>query len=256
MRRTLFGVILGFLIVLFCLSYCNAVNTPKKIRKDFHPRPKDWYPKDHIEALKRTKKRYTFVEKVYREDPTLRELRLRSLGIGLKDITHSYMVLESPYVNTYEDKYGPVRFMHGAHAKFLDGRCAVCHHYKPEGASKEIFPCRACHQDAFNPDHPDRLGLKAAYHQRCIGCHKSMKKGPVDCNSCHRKKVPDHKKLVKLPKNPTPYDVTRECIRCHKNVGYEMLVSAHWLWRGPSTYTVNHRNCIRHGKGTDVLNNY
>ena len=31
-------------------------------------------------------------------------------------------------------------------------------------------------QDAFNPDHPERLGLKAALHQQCTQCHKNNQK--------------------------------------------------------------------------------
>ncbi len=63
---------------------------------------------------------------------------------------------------------------------------------------------RACHQEAFRPDQPERLGLKAAFHQQCTGCHQEMKKGPTDCLGCHRKNVPDHKELVKLADKPQP----------------------------------------------------
>jgi hypothetical protein len=43
---------------------------------------------------------------------------------------------------------------------------------------------------AFNADHPERLGLKAAYHQQCMDCHKQMNKGPIDCIGCHTKIFP------------------------------------------------------------------
>jgi hypothetical protein len=32
-------------------------------------------------------------------------------------------------------------------------------------------------------------GLKDAYHQRCIGCHKELGTGPTGCAECHTKKV-------------------------------------------------------------------
>ncbi len=243
------------LALMFIWGSLVGADSTEKIRKDFHPKPQNWSPKDYINALKRSKKRYPFVDNVLKEDLPVRILRLRKLGLGIKDIKHSFMVLQSPYVNTFKDKYGPVKFMHGKHASVLKGNCALCHHFRPLNSSQETVPCRSCHKYPFDPDHPERLGLKAAYHQKCIGCHKEMKKGPTDCTSCHLRNVPDHKKLVKLPKDPTPYQVTQECLRCHKDAAENMLTSAHWLWRGPSTYTINHRKCIKHGKGTDVLNN-
>ncbi|SDN70570.1 Class III cytochrome C family protein [Desulfonauticus submarinus] len=251
---TLFG---GVIIVMLMTSLCFGATSsaPAKIRKDYHPKPAGWVAKDHVEALKRAAKKYPFVEKVFKEDLILREQRFHKKGIGLKDLKHTYMILNSKLVNTYEDKYGPVKFMHGTHARTVKGNCAICHHYSPADAPDKILPCRSCHKQAFNSKYPERLGLKAAYHQRCIGCHKNMKRGPIGCKTCHLKNVPDHKKIVKLPKNPTPFQVTKECLRCHEDAGREMLTTAHWLWRGPSPYTVNHRKCIHHGKGTDVLNN-
>jgi hypothetical protein len=98
----------------------------------------------------------------------------------------------------------------------------------------ETTRCSACHQEPFQKDHPERLGLKAAYHQQCMGCHKEMDKGPIDCAGCHRKNVPDHKALIQLAANPEPSQVTSECLRCHQPAGEDMLKSAHWLWKGPS----------------------
>jgi hypothetical protein len=50
--------------------------------------------------------------------------------------------------------------------------------------------------------------------------------------------------------------VTQECLRCHDDAGRDMLASAHWLWRGPSRYTVEHRSNVGCGKGTLAFNNY
>ncbi len=100
------------------------------------------------------------------------------------------------------------------------------------------------------------LGLKAAYHLRCLGCHREMDEGPLQCQGCHREKVPDHKELVKLPNEPKPTEVTKECLRCHEQAGQEVLSSAHWLWKGPSPYTVSHEKEVNCGKGTNVVNNF
>ena len=66
----------------------------------------------------------------------------------------------------------------------------------------------------------------------------------------------NHKDLVKLPADPKPQEVTAECLRCHQDAGEDMLSTAHWLWRGPSPYTVEHRKSVMSGKGTTTLNNF
>ena len=78
----------------------------------------------------------------------------------------------------------------------------------------------------------------------------------MDCTGCHAKNVPDHKELVKLGKDPKPWEVTTECLRCHDNAGEDMLSSAHWLWKGHSPYTLEHRKEVMHGKATTAVNNF
>lgn len=240
--------------------------TVEKSRADRNPRPDDWTPVDHAEAQERAQKPREFVAEVSLEDDKLRQQRFVQLGLGVKDIKYTYMVLDSPLVNTFEDLYGPVRFMHSKHATTLKGNCALCHHASPKGANaagpnegdrlSETVACRSCHQEPFNPEHPDRIGLKAAYHQQCMDCHKTMHQGPLDCVGCHRKNVPDHSDLVRLPDDPTPMQVTAECLRCHEKAGQDMLTSAHWLWKGPSPFTVDRQKKIMSGKATDTMNNF
>jgi hypothetical protein len=228
-----------------------------KSRKDRTPMPAGWAAKDQDEARKLATKKYPFVEKVLMEDLPLRQQRLRKMGIGYKDIKHSYILLDSPYVDTYEKKYEPVRFMHSKHAAALDGDCAACHHLRPaDPKAPETVACRACHQETAIGDGSERIGLKAAYHMQCMDCHEKMKKGPVGCEGCHAKRSVNHKELVKLPENPTPQQVTMECLRCHQAAGEDMLSTAHWLWRGPSPYTTEHRKSVMSGKGTTTLNNF
>jgi hypothetical protein len=215
-----------------------------------------WTAPDQEEALKRAQELVPFVDTVVDECLLCRSQKLRDKGFGTKDITHSYFVLNSPIIKKSEDLYGPVRFMHSKHAAALKD-CSICHHFRPtDPGAPETVRCSACHQEAFRDDHPERIGLKAAYHLNCMGCHQKMNQGPVDCLGCHRKNIPDHKQLVSLADNPHPTDVTRECLRCHKSVGEDMLSSVHWLWKGHSPYTMEHRKEVRHGKATTALNNF
>ena len=76
----------------------------------------------------------------------------------------------------------------------VEERCVRCHADSDEVAT---VGCRDCHvADPFSAEqinkealdvyqfHNDKLGLKAAYHTSCIGCHEEMG-GPTDCQDCH-----------------------------------------------------------------------
>ena len=215
-----------------------------------------WTAPDQEAAKQRAEEVVPFVEAVMDECRLCRQQRLRDMGLGVKDQTESYALLSSPIIRKTEDHYGPVRFMHSKHATVVKD-CALCHHYRPvDETASETVRCSACHQEPFKKDHPERLGLKAAYHQQCMGCHKESDKGPIDCAGCHSKNVPDHKTLVNLSASPSPSEVTTECLRCHKPAGEDMLKSAHWLWKGPSPYTLNHRKEVLLGKATIATNNF
>lgn len=215
-----------------------------------------WKAPDQEKAKQRAKQVVPFI-KEYKDDCKIaRKICLMDAGISIKDVEDVYFLLDSPFIKKREDHYEPVRFAHKRHAALIQD-CSKCHHYRPKDESAlETTRCSACHQDSFNADHPERIGLKAAYHQQCMECHKQEAKGPVGCKGCHLKNVPDHKELVKLPDNADPFQVTRECLRCHDTQADDMLQTAHWLWKGPSPYTTGHRKDIMHGKGTTALNNY
>ncbi len=217
---------------------------------------KAWTAPDQEQARDRAKEAVPFVKAYKDEHQIERKMRLLKEGLSLSDITDVYFLLDSPIIKKREDHYEPVRFAHKRHAALIQD-CTKCHHYRPlNEAALETTRCSACHQDAFNPEHPERIGLKAAYHQQCMECHQAEAKGPTDCKGCHLKNVPDHKELVNLPDNADVFQVTAECLRCHETQGEDMLTTAHWLWRGPSPYTTGHRKDILHGKGTTALNNY
>ena len=220
------------------------------------PESVTWSAPDEVEAWNRAQEVVAFVGEVRDECKLCRQQRLRDEGLGVNDQAHSYLLLDSPIIKRTEDRYGPVRFMHSKHAAIIKD-CALCHHFRPaDESASETVRCSACHQEAFRQDHPERIGLKAAYHQQCMACHEEMAKGPVGCIGCHQKNAPDHKELVKLPANPEPSQVTSECLRCHQAAGRDMLSSAHWLWKGPSPYTLNHRKEVDHGKATTAVNNF
>ena len=215
-----------------------------------------WGAPDQEAAKKRAAEVVPFVEAVRDECRLCRQQRLRDQGLGVKDQAQSYFLLDSPIIRQTEDHYGPVRFMHAKHAVAVKD-CALCHHYRPlDEAAAETVRCSACHQQPFQKGHLERIGLKAAYHQQCVNCHREMNKGPIDCVGCHTKNAPDHKDKVQLAASPEPSQVTSECLRCHKQAGEDMLKSAHWLWKGPSPYTMDHRKEVELGKATIATNNF
>jgi len=215
-----------------------------------------WKAPDQEKAKERAKEVVPFVSD-YKEDCIVnRRISLMDAGISLNDVADVYFLLDSPMIHEKEDLYEPVRFAHKRHAALIND-CSKCHHFRPKDENAlETTRCSACHQDSFNEKHPERIGLKAAYHQQCMECHKTEGRGPSDCKGCHLQHVPDHKELVKLPDNAGPFQVTAECLRCHDAQGEDMLKTAHWLWKGPSPYTTGHGKDILHGKGTTALNNY
>jgi hypothetical protein len=71
--------------------------------------------------------------------------------------------------------------------------CEGCHHQsRAEAEAKKNTPplCRNCHSKSFDPLHPDRPRLLAAYHRQCIGCHEKMKlEKPKQCKECHEEQA-------------------------------------------------------------------
>ncbi len=103
----------------------------------------------------------------------------------------------------------PVAFDHQLHVSYAacvechhqttgdtpsDPACNSCHRSGGEGTS---IACRDCHaRDRFNHEylselktttryHIDILGLKGAYHLKCIHCHEAIGTGPTACDECH-----------------------------------------------------------------------
>jgi uncharacterized paraquat-inducible protein A len=97
---------------------------------------------------------------------------------------------ETLTLDILSERYGPVEFSHGYHAG-MAGDCTSCHHHSEEGSTPA---CGECHEPitVYHYNGAQRvtsIGLKGAYHNQCIGCHKEIESGPVGCTDCHEKEV-------------------------------------------------------------------
>src|SRR3990167_11246847 len=97
--------------------------------------------------------------------------------------------------------YGSATEFHKIMSTKID--CSKCHHN-----SKEVQPCKNCHDKPFGSKAPNKPGLKAAIHQRCMSCHQEKFGGPDKCVFCHTGKV-----LEKAPSPPHHLTWTN-CSKC------------------------------------------
>ena len=118
---------------------------------------------------------------------------------------------DSVEIDALAQLFEPVYFNHAMHEEITESNCAVCHHHTlgttiedenclrchAESGSADEVACQGCHSskrfeaeylnriDADNTlYHRDKVGLKAAYHLRCMGCHEEMG-APNECQVCH-----------------------------------------------------------------------
>lgn len=111
---------------------------------------------------------------------------------------------EKVVISHMEDQYEKVEFPHrkivNALVKNMENNtlaqyfhpdkltvCMGCHHNTP--ASEKPPACLTCHGRPFDTGKPYQPGIKAAYHQQCMGCHERMKiEKPMGCTECHKEK--------------------------------------------------------------------
>lgn len=119
---------------------------------------------------------------------------------------------DSVELSSLAQYYEPVEFDHSMHVDMLgDKSCAVCHHHTvgtqlvdetcmkchEYGGETDSANCEDCHPaQRFSAEylakiekdihlfHEDKPGLKGAFHQRCLGCHKEMD-AAIGCEDCH-----------------------------------------------------------------------
>ena len=115
--------------------------------------------------------------------PCLRN-EMAGRGVGLPDDRGPDVVI----LDELEGVYLPVPFDHKGHADMADmaGGCTVCHHFTPEGEKHPA--CKSCHDVSAAGTDIHKPGLKGAYHQQCLNCHRDWI-DETDCAKCHARKA-------------------------------------------------------------------
>lgn len=131
------------------------------------------------------------------------------VGMGSGAAAFGMDLPETVVLNSLSHYYDGVSFDHALHEQVAD--CAACHHHTTGMPSQDpscmrchaaptevsVVACRDCHSaEPFSAGylkakkadthryHTDKLGLKGAYHQSCLGCHQAMG-APSGCMDCH-----------------------------------------------------------------------
>lgn len=96
----------------------------------------------------------------------------------------------------------PVELTHKKHAEDYKIACTECHHVMKDGKNvwkqgDPVEKCDKCHNEPTIqgekklPPDQQKLNLKIAFHDNCLGCHQKLKKdkpdtkAPVTCTQCH-----------------------------------------------------------------------
>ncbi len=119
--------------------------------------------------------------------------------------------------------YGPATEFHQVMINKVS--CKTCHH----NSGDEIRACKDCHERPFNPENSSMPGLKAAYHQRCMSCHKEVFGGPESCTFCHTGGILASANITAPAR---PHQLTwKNCSKCHKDGipggGQQMIIVYH-----------------------------
>ncbi|MBN2560607.1 MAG: cytochrome c3 family protein [Phycisphaerae bacterium] len=103
----------------------------------------------------------------------------RKQDAGVQDQGPDVVIL-----NELEDAYLPVPFDHEGHAQMaqMAKGCVTCHHHTPEGWRHPA--CKTCHDTSVAGTDIYKPGLKGAYHQQCLNCHRDWI-DEKDCVKCH-----------------------------------------------------------------------
>ncbi len=111
---------------------------------------------------------------------------------------------ETVKIDVLMDKFEGSRFRHNKHAEhaMMDKDCGTCHHFHTD-LEKPPAACSSCHPKRIDRENPGALHLKAAYHRRCIGCHRKWYR-QIQCDICHVKKGETATKRPPYPLLKTP----------------------------------------------------
>lgn len=118
-----------------------------------------------------------------RENPCLNLSAAIFLGEGER-LTPQKMPPEFVMIGWLEDEYEAVKFPHRKHAHMLETNfdCTECHHFAPPTPKNP--PCKDCHNPLEYREDIEQVGLKAAYHRRCLTCHVQWSQS-TNCEICH-----------------------------------------------------------------------
>lgn len=144
-----------------------------------------------------------------------------AISILFVAILSSPGIADTMSIGSLSKVYKPLKFTHDKHMD-IASKCDVCHHYSGEGKTPT---CVTCHSAPPGKGKIKTVtGLKDAYHNRCIGCHKEMS-GPVECAGCHSEKKKEmHVMYLKTISNlygPAVFthgrhiDTVGDCASCH-----------------------------------------
>jgi len=123
----------------------------------------------------------------------------RNLSIALMILSFTATAVFAHYPATLKiaeaaKKQPAVTFNHAKHGDTLVKSCDVCHHTqkgltKAQTNTVDVKKCAVCHLDpkGKEPSMREMSLTKNPFHIRCIGCHKTGKKGPTSCTQCHVK---------------------------------------------------------------------
>ncbi len=108
-------------------------------------------------------------------------------------IAEEIVIPEDKKVIQFETRLGIVTFAHKKHAGLTITQCTTCHHDLLP-VDTIVKPCHECHQ--HKSKEPSKA--KAAFHDRCTGCHEytvagGQNAGPLKkkCKLCHIKPPKD-----------------------------------------------------------------
>jgi len=119
-----------------------------------------------------------------KENPCLKLDAKVFLGEG-KKLTPRMQPPDTVVIDVLEDLYGPTKFPHKKHLHMASTTfdCAECHHYTPPNVNSPV-PCKDCHSPYEMRQDIELVGLKAAYHRRCLTCHAQWSNN-TNCELCH-----------------------------------------------------------------------
>jgi len=130
-------------------------------------------------------------------------ITLTSQGISLGQ---SVDIPESISLGSLKAIFQPVTFPHldHAHMSEMGAGCITCHHY----ADDEIYdPCADCHTNLPEDLDSGIPTLNAAYHRKCLSCHREWNAANV-CGTCHiraSEPIPELSDAKPERKSPIPY---------------------------------------------------